>query len=148
MCEFTATAISFAKGFAMDGKKRRSLMATAPSERVRVGREFEQQIRSAIEDRGLIVLGSNIHFGRDEVDLLALDGTTCVIVEVRGRTNESTDTVLLQTAQNRKKLKFLKRVALKVLQRYEDAAAVRIDLAVIGYDGIEILENAIDFSLR
>ena len=123
-------------------------IATPPNKRTQVGRRFEQQILSILEARGMIVVGTNVRFGRDEVDILALDGTTCVIVEVRGRTNETTDTVLIHTATNKRKLKFLRRVALKVLHRYPEHQGLRVDLAVVGYDGIDLLENAIDFSLR
>ncbi len=121
--------------------------ATAPARRTQIGRLFEQQILGTLESRGMIIVGTNVRFGRDEVDILALDGTTCVIVEVRGRTNETTDTVLIHTAANKRKLRFLRRVALKVLQRYPEHQGLRVDLAVVGYDGVDLLENAIDFSL-
>jgi putative endonuclease len=125
----------------------RSRRGVQPAKRTQLGREFELQIRSKVEALGWTVLAQNVRFGRDEVDLLAFDSLTLVIIEVRGRSNETTDAVLLQTSQNARKLKALKRVAEKVLHAYPNAEALRVDLAVVGTDGVDLLQNAVDFSL-
>ncbi len=83
--------------------------------------------------------------GRDEVDLLVLDGGTLVIVEVRARSNavwaEAMRTVRAA------KVRALKRAALALLGRGEHAQ-IRIDVVAVGVDGVEWITNAVDFSER
>jgi putative endonuclease len=118
--------------------------ATEPRERTRFGRAVEARVSSALDERGFIVLGRNHRVGHDEVDVLALDGTTLVLVEVRARANASCDEALASV--NRKKVRFLKRAALMLLASKEEQREVRIDVVAVGTDRVEHIENAIDFS--
>ncbi|MFO0556495.1 MAG: YraN family protein [Polyangiales bacterium] len=128
-----------------DSKSRSSAQrATPPRERTRFGRAIEERVGAALEARGFIVLGRNQRVGHDEVDVLALDGTTLVLIEVRARANASCDEALASV--NRKKVRFLKRAALTLLASKEEQREVRIDVVAVGTDRVEHLENAIDFS--
>lgn len=123
---------------------RLALHATKPCERLRFGRSVEAQVGAALEERGLIVLARNHRVGPDEVDVLALDGSTLVLVEVRARGNASCDEALASV--NRKKVRCLKRAALTLLASKEEQREVRIDVVAVGIDRVEHIENAIDFS--
>jgi putative endonuclease len=118
--------------------------ATAPSQRTAFGRSVEQSVSEALEARGFIVLGHNRRVGRDEVDVLALDGTTLVIVEVRARANATCDDALLTVRGA--KVRRLKRAALALLAEKQEQREVRIDVVAVGYDRVELIENAIDFT--
>lgn len=116
----------------------------APSQRTALGRSVEQRVSDALEDRGYIVLGRNRRVGRDEVDVLALDGATLVLVEVRARSNASCDEALASVRSA--KIKRLKRAALALLASKEEQRELRIDVVAVGEDRVEVIENAVDFS--
>jgi putative endonuclease len=128
-----------------DSKRQRSApRATEPRERTRFGRAIEARVGAALEERGFIVLARNHRVGQDEVDVLALDGATLVLVEVRARSNARCNEALASV--NRKKIRFLKRAALTLLASKEEQREVRIDVVAVGTDRVEHIENAIDFS--
>lgn len=118
--------------------------ATEPRDRTRFGRSVEARVSAALEDRGFIVIARNHRVGRDEVDVLALDGTTLVIVEVRARANATCDEALASV--NRRKIRLLKRAALALLASKEEQREVRIDVVAVGTDRVEHIESAVDFS--
>lgn len=112
--------------------------------RVSFGRTVERQVARALEERGFIVLGHNHRVGRDEVDVLAMDGATLVIVEVRARSNASWQRALASVRAA--KIQRLRRAALALLASKDDQREVRIDVVAVGVDGVEHFENAVDFT--
>ena len=93
--------------------------------------------------RGLIVIGRNVRVGRDEIDIVALDGAILVVVEVRARRPGSLGHAL--ETVSKAKASRLRRAA----QRYmvaHDAQELRIDVAAVVGESIEIVENAVDFT--
>ncbi len=53
--------------------------------RLEVGRTGEGLARWFLEDKGLRIVATNVRVGRGELDLLAVDGSQKVAVEVRTR---------------------------------------------------------------
>lgn len=90
-----------------------------------------------------MVLGTNVRVGRDELDVVALDGRLLVVVEVRSASPGAT-THPLETV-SRAKAARVRRAALRYMLEH-GAEEVRIDVAAVVGDQIEIIENAIDFT--
>ena len=59
-----------------------------PSERVHFGRGAEQLVADFMVDQGLIILARNQRVGPDELDIVARDGSTLVVCEVRSSSND------------------------------------------------------------
>ena len=110
---------------------------------VAIGRAAERRVAEHLGERGYVVLGVNVRVGRDELDVVALDGRTVVIVEVRTRTNESRGNAF--ESVTRAKASRLRRAAERYFAEH-DADEVRIDVAAVDGDVIDIVENAIDFT--
>ncbi len=127
---------------ALGGSSKRR--ATPPRERTSVGRAVEQRVSDALEARGYIVIGRNRRVGRDEIDVLALDGATLVLVEVRARVNAPLEEALATVRGA--KVKRLKRAALALMAEKEEQREVRIDVVAVGTNGVDVIENAIDFT--
>ena len=53
------------------------------------GRDFEEKAVQSLSALGLVVIDRNIHTPYGEIDIVALDGDTLCIVEVKGRTSPS-----------------------------------------------------------
>jgi putative endonuclease len=107
------------------------------------GRHAEQRVAAFLAARGYVILGTNVRVGRDELDVVALDGRTLVIVEVRLRAADAA--VDPFTSVTGPKVARLRRA----VERYaasRDVDDVRIDVAAVVGDAIEIIENAIDFT--
>ncbi len=124
---------------------RRRWGAVEPSQRSAFGRSVEAEIGELLVERGLRLLGQNVRVGRDEIDLLALDQDVLVLVEVRARSNAPLSEALLSVRSA--KVRALRRAAIALVARGEHRA-LRIDVVAVGVDGIEWIENAVDFSER
>jgi putative endonuclease len=85
-----------------------------------------------------------VRVGRDELDIVARDGATLVIVEVRARDSASHGHAF--ETVNRTKLARLKRAVERYVAEH-DVDAVRVDVAAVDAESIEIIENAVDFSI-
>jgi putative endonuclease len=83
--------------------------------------------------------------GRDEIDVVALDGRVLVVVEVRTRAPGSLADPL-ETITPAKAAR-LRRAALRYLAEH-DAEELRIDVAAVRGTEVELVENALDFSDR
>ncbi len=100
---------------------------------LRRGRAGERAAERELRRRGLILLERNVRAGRGEIDLVALDGGTIVIVEVKARSPAALETP--EEAVDRRKRRslilaarsFLARKRLLHLPRRYDVAAVLLD---------------------
>ena len=119
-------------------------MATLPSTTVR-GRAGESLAAQFLEDKGYVILARNLRVGRDEVDLVALDGATLVCVEVRARrTGAMVHPFESITATKRARMR--RSAARHSIER--GVRDVRIDVIAVVDGQIEHLEGAVDFSER
>jgi len=57
-----------------------------PHHRIRVGARGERVAARYLRRQRLRIVARNVHVGRGEIDLVALDGETLVFVEVKSRT--------------------------------------------------------------
>ena len=128
------------------GRSSPSSTPLAPSNQTTttsIGRAAEQRVADALRARGCRIVGCNVRVGRDELDVVAIEGETHVIVEVRVRTNTSRGNAF-ESIGPRKQAR-LRRAA----ERYfavHGAKAIRIDVAAVNGEEIEFIENAIDFT--
>lgn len=98
-----------------------------------------------LTQRGWVVVARNARVSRDEVDVVAWQGATLVLVEVKARREGAMVDPL--SAVTKSKRERLKRAALRLAQELS-AREVRIDVASVVGDAIELVENAVDFSER
>lgn len=118
--------------------------SSAPAtSRTALGRAAEQRVADLLASRGYIILATNARVGRDELDVVALEGSTLVVVEVRSRrpggVGHPFETITPAKAAR------LKRAAATYMAAH-DAQELRIDVAAVVGDEIDVLENAIDFT--
>ena len=99
----------------------------------RLGRRAERHAARVLRRRGFTILQKNVRLGRDEIDLVALDGDTLVAVEVRYRSRGLGDAVESITPDKRRSL--LR--ALRALRRRERLLEThsRIDLVAVTREG-------------
>jgi len=107
------------------------------------GRRAEQLAQEHLEAQGFIVIGRNVRVGRDELDLVAWEGATLVVVEVRSaRAGAMVDP--------RESLTRAKRARLRgATMRYAQSVGARdarIDFVAVVDGRVEHLANAIDFT--
>jgi putative endonuclease len=115
---------------------------SSPSTTAR-GRAAEALVAAFLEARGWVILQRNARLGRDEIDLLALDGATLVCVEVRARRPGAMVDALssITPAKQRR----MRRAALRCAVSRQ-TQEIRIDVATVTDGAVELLENAVDFS--
>ena len=102
------------------------------------GQWGERQAERALKAKGYHILGRRVRVGtRDEIDLVARDGTALVFVEVKTRKVESYGRPL--AAVDRAKRHALSRAAVRYVQRLKDSrACFRFDVVeVVGAAGDE-----------
>ena len=110
---------------------------------IALARAAENRAALDAEARGWIVLGRNVRVGRDELDLVALDGTVLVIVEVRARSNVRDGHPL--ESVSRAKADRLRRAAIRYAAEH-GALEIRIDVVSVVDDELSWIENAVDFT--
>ncbi|HOO29557.1 MAG TPA: YraN family protein [Bacillota bacterium] len=93
-----------------------------------VGRAGEEFARSYVERLGYEILGCNMRFGRKEVDILAVDGDTLVVIEVKTRL--TWDYGMPEEQISAAKLRSLKQIA-SVVSAACGGATVRVDVISI-----------------
>ena len=108
-----------------------------------IGRRAEQRVADLLVARGCILLGTNVRVGRDELDVVAVDGSVLIVVEVRARRRGSAAHPL-ETIDARKADR-IRRAAMRYMAAH-GAEELRIDVAAVSGDAIELIENAIDFT--
>lgn len=119
-------------------------MPPPPSTTAR-GRAGEALAARYLEDRGYVILARNLRVGRDEVDLVALDGATLVCVEVRARrANSMVHPFESITATKRARLR--RSASRHAVER--GLRDVRIDVIAVIDGEVDHLVGAVDFSER
>ncbi len=118
------------------GAKLRSLSARE------LGILGEDLAAAHLQAAGMHVLHRNIRLGRGEIDVVALDGRTLVVAEVK--TRRSLVTGVPQAAVTAQKLQQLRRLTGQYLQEHSPPHAdVRIDVVAVYFDphGTTVLEH-------
>jgi putative endonuclease len=111
-------------------------------ERQRVGRRAEDSAVSLLESRGLTVLLRNYRGKVGELDIVARDEHTLVVVEVRKRSSDRFGGAAA-SVDYRKQAKLRRATALLMRERRDLAALpVRFDVIAIGPRGIEWIKHA------
>ncbi len=117
-------------------------MASSQSSTAR-GRAAETLAASHLEQKGFVIVARNQRVGRDEIDIIALDGATLVCVEVRScRAGAMVHPLETLTAAKRARMR--RSAARHSVERR--VADVRIDVVTV-VDGVpDHIEGAVDFS--
>jgi len=116
------------------GTSPRSARPHASIDRIALGRAAEDRVAVALEERGATLLLRNYRRRCGELDLVARDGRTLVIVEVRMRSGEGFGGGAASV--DRAKQRRIVLTARQLLQQRRDLAAmpVRFDVAVVTPD--------------
>ena len=119
-------------------------MAASPSTTAR-GRAGEALAAQYLEDKGYVILARNLRVGRDEVDLVALDGATLVCVEVRAR-RAGAMVHPFESITAAKRARLRRSASRHSIER--GICDARIDVIAVIDGQIDHLEGAVDFSER
>lgn len=94
-----------------------------------LGVEGEQMAVRWLEERGYVIIERNYRYGKHEVDLIALDGGTLAVVEVKTRGDDFfTDP---EDAVDHAKRGFIIRVANQYIRSHHRTEEVRFDIVSI-----------------
>ncbi len=116
---------------------------------VRVGRMAEQAAADWLFANGYRVVGNNVRVGHDEIDLLALQDTRLVVVEVRTRAPGSYETALASVSVRKRER--IKRAAQRAFSAWvlawPEIERVRYDVICVTLSGsaptrVEHIEGA------
>lgn len=117
--------------------------------RQEIGQAAEQQVASYLSEKGYTILGRNWRCRYGELDIIARQGDTIVIVEVRARTARSSEAAFESIGPRKRER--LTAAALHYLSEHDlEAAAWRLDAIAVVLRGtapplIEHVENALDW---
>jgi putative endonuclease len=111
-------------------------------DRQQIGRAAEDAAAAFLESRGLLVLLRNFRRRAGELDIVARDNDTLIIVEVRTRSNNAYGSAAA-SVDFRKQAR-LRRAAALLLQQRKDLAGLRVrfDVVAMGPTGIEWIKHA------
>ncbi len=104
------------------------------------GQHCEFMARTYLEQHGYLILETNWRSGHKEIDIIAKDGETLVIIEVKARKNE--DYTLVEYAVDEKKIRNLIRAAHNYILLKELDCDVRFDIVTL------ILDESGEYSLN
>ena len=108
-----------------------------------VGREGEQLAAEFLRKKGYKILEYNWRFGKDEIDIIAKDQDTLVIVEVKSRKASPYSDPL--AAVNKAKQSFLIRATEAYIQRTNSQSETRFDvMSIIFTQNHPIIEHIIE----
>ncbi len=94
-----------------------------------LGQKGEELAAQHLAQKGYRIIRRNWHFGHKELDLIARQGNTLVVVEVRTRTSNYWEEP--KESIRRKKQKFIVQAADEYIQRYKLDCDVRFDIISI-----------------
>lgn len=107
-----------------------------------MGRAAEELVARHLEARGCVIAGRNVRLGRHELDIVAWEGRTLLVVEVRARRRGAmVDPWSSITAAKRAKL----REATRRLMADWSADDVRVDGAAVVDGVVDYLEGIVEF---
>ena len=111
-------------------------------ERQRIGQKAEDAAVRLLQSRGLAILARNYRGKVGELDIVARDEQTLVVVEVRIRSSDQFGGAAA-SVDCRKQAKIRRATALLIHQRKDLAALpVRFDVIAIGPTGIQWIKHA------
>ena len=97
-----------------------------------LGQKGEQMAEEFLEQKGYEIISRNVRTRRGEIDLIAMDGSTLVFVEVRTRASHAFGTAL-ESVTWRKRQK-LRELAMEYLQSREGfVPSFRFDVIAVEY---------------
>lgn len=97
-----------------------------------LGQKGEQMAEDFLEQKGYEIISRNVRTRRGEIDLIAMDGSTLVFVEVRTRASHAFGTAL-ESVTWRKRQK-LRELAMEYLQSREGyVPSFRFDVIAVEY---------------
>ena len=108
------------------------------SKHSKIGIKGEQIAADFLLNKGYIIIHRNWRSGKKEVDVIALQGDTLVIVEIKTRSR--VDFGYPEEAVNKKKQQFLKEAALAFSMEYPHYINIRFDIISVVMDGDDIKE--------
>ncbi len=106
-----------------------------------LGKKGELIALNYLKDKGYTILDTNWRFKRDEIDILALDNSTLVIVEVKTRSTDYFGNP--EEAVNEKKERFLIRAANEYIEQNDLDFDCRFDIISIVKNDKETVVNHI-----
>ena len=111
-------------------------------DRQQIGRQAEDAAAAFLESQGLLVLFRNFRRRAGELDIVARDNGTLIIVEVRARSTNAYGGAAA-SVDFRKQAK-LRRAAALLLQQHRDLAGLRVRFDVVAKSpaGIEWIKHA------
>lgn len=98
------------------------------------GADFEQKAKAFLEMQGLSFLAQNQTFKVGELDLVMLDGSTVVFVEVRQRKNTNFGSAV-ESIDYRKQQKWQKAANLWLAQRNQSLETADCRFDVVAFEG-------------
>lgn len=104
------------------------------------GQHCEFMARTYLEQQGYLILETNWRSGHKEIDIIAKEGETLVIVEVKARKNE--DFIFAEDAVDEKKMRNLIRAANNYILMKELDCETRFDIITL------ILDNNGEYKLN
>ncbi len=113
--------------------RRKEANTTVASRHGRIG---EKEAARFLKDKGLGVLEKNWKSGRDEIDIICLDGNTLVFVEVKTRQGDSP--IEAFHAVTRKKKNALGRAAKAFLKKESSFSCYRFDIITVNLSGTDV----------
>ena len=101
-----------------------------------LGRRGERVAAVRLRREGLRILARNVRVGREEIDLIARDGSTLVFVEVKSWTGRGGEDYSGLERLDERKCEALRRAALAFLRRSAAARveSYRIDAVCVAFD--------------
>ena len=99
------------------------------AEHIELGEKGEELARKYLREKGYKIIKTNWRFGKDEIDIIAIDNDYLVIVEVKTRT--STYFAEPEFAVNKKKQRFLIRAAHAYIIKNDIDLETRFDIISI-----------------
>lgn len=101
----------------------------------RLGSIGEQSVRQYLEKKGWHFVAQNVHVGHDEIDLIMMDGSTLVFVEVKLRKPGVSGTEAVDAAKRRR----ISRAAVVYMAKTGGLdRSARFDVAEVAFDGVQM----------
>jgi putative endonuclease len=104
------------------------------------GRAGEDRAAAFLEAAGYRVLARNVHLPGGEIDVVCLDGSTLVVVEVKRRDSGRFGTAL--AGVNARKRDSLRRIAADYAQIVAPSAKIRFDVVALDGNRLTLHRNA------